>query len=152
MARFDVAARFAEKVDRRGPDECWEWTACRTRTGYGSFGMCGRVYSAHRAAFLLHHGREAAGCVLHRCDNRSCVNPAHLFEGTQAENIQDMDSKRRRARGAALRRNKLTESDVPVIRALYRWSGFLNREIAAEYGVAVNTISAITAGTSWAHV
>lgn len=149
----DLESRFWEKVAKSGPGECWEWTASRSRTGYGHLGMGdGSTRPAHRVSFLLHHGRWPDPCCLHSCDNRACVNPAHLFEGTQRENIADMDSKSRRAMGERLRRNKLSGSDIPIIRALHRWSGFVNREIAAEYGVATNTISEITAGKAWAHV
>lgn len=145
--------RFWAKVVKAGPDECWKWTASMTRTGYGTFGFSGgATYLAHRVSFFLAHGRWPEPCCLHRCDNPGCVNPAHLFEGSQLENVADMDRKKRRARGVALRRNRLSEADIPVIRALHEWSGFTNREVAEEYGVATNTISEITAGRNWTHV
>lgn len=85
--------RFWEKV-RKGP-QCWEWTGSRVR-GYGYFGAWGRVRLAHRVSWQLRHGEIPPGlCILHRCDNPSCVRPGHLFIGTQRDNMQDAKRKGR---------------------------------------------------------
>ncbi len=93
-----VAERFWPKVDRRGPDECWEWKAARQAEGYGKMFTTNRCRPerAHRVSWVLHHGPIPDGMfVLHRCDNPPCVNPAHLFLGTNLDNIEDMGRKGR---------------------------------------------------------
>jgi hypothetical protein len=92
-------ARFRAKVDVRGPDECWPWMACLNTYGYGAFtigyGAARRTEKAHRVAFFLEHGRWPVPYGYHRCDNRPCCNPAHIFEGTAVDNNADMRAKGR---------------------------------------------------------
>lgn len=90
-----LKSRFLKKVHRRN-DGCWEWRGCRTIWGYGQFWMDGRMFPAHRAAYyLLKEENPREKFVLHRCDNRECVNPDHLWLGTQKDNIQDAITKGR---------------------------------------------------------
>jgi hypothetical protein len=96
--------RFWAKVDRGDPDECWTWLAYRRPDGYGSLrmgtlGVDRRNERAHRLSWTLANGPIPAGLlVLHRCDNPSCVNPAHLFLGTDQDNADDRQSKGRGVR------------------------------------------------------
>lgn len=85
--------RFWDKVDVKGKDECWLWTAS-TRNGYGAFKLDGRVVSAHRIAYALEFGWPK-NYVCHRCDIRICCNPKHLFDGTHSDNMKDAFNKGR---------------------------------------------------------
>ena len=160
-ARRPFYERLWSKIDKRGPDECWEWVAKERVSGYGKIGVGGRGRGstlAHRAVWEeLHgpipddgswHGRV----ILHTCDNRLCCNPAHLRIGSQADNVRDMDAKRRRrtvsAQGEAHHNAKLSEDDV---RAIRKATGSYP-EIAKHYGVSSKMIGYIKRGQSWRHV
>lgn len=91
-------ARFEAKVDKsQGADACWPWTSATRKTGYGCFRFNGRTHASHRIAYLIRHGHIPSDkpFVCHSCDNRICVNPAHLWPGTNSDNMQDMMRKGR---------------------------------------------------------
>lgn len=91
--------RFWAKVNRGGPDDCWEYQAKRDRGGYGRFWLDGKTRGAHVVAWLFTRGPVPAGlCVLHRCDNPPCCNPTHLFVGTFGDNNADRAAKGRSAK------------------------------------------------------
>lgn len=160
----ELATRFWIKVASVDPSACWPWTAGRNRLGYGKFGIEGRAHYAHRIAWELTHGPIPDGLrALHRCDNPPCCNPAHLFLGTQGENIQDMHDKGRHrpkvvhpippghARGEACHSAKLTAPDVLSIRqAASEGTDFPT--LAARYGVTKQSIWAIVHRKKWKHV
>ena len=101
MARFQerpLEARFWEKVDVRGPSECWPWLGAKNSRGYGTIRINGRTGRATHAACMLAYDRPVPSGfeVCHRCDNPSCVNPTHLWIGTKSDNMQDSIAKGRR--------------------------------------------------------
>lgn len=142
-------ARFWAKVDKSG--ECWTWTGDRVY-GYGRvFTSNGRV-KAHRLAWAVANNKTpGALCVLHSCDNRPCVNPAHLRLGTNADNNADMVERGQQVRGERNGSAKLTEANVREIRAL-NGTGLKRREIGDMFGLADSTICAILKGRKWKHV
>ena len=139
---------FWSKVDRSaGPDACWTWTgAVTSKWGYGCFGVA-KVHTrgAHKIAWLLTNGDNNGLCVLHRCDNRVCVNPAHLFLGTKIDNALDKVQKGRDSTAA------LKADQVRAIRvALAERKDFgLQTVLAKEYGVTVGVINRVAVGRSY---
>jgi hypothetical protein len=147
-----LAERFLEKVVRT--DNCWGWTASRNPNGYGQIGGRDRhLLLAHRVSYELFVGTIPDGmCVLHRCDNPSCTNPAHLRLGTKADNSRDMREKGR-SRGGGLWGEanpaaKLTAAQVRSIR-IDLANGHAIRAIARAYGRSQRCIQHIARGTHW---
>lgn len=138
--------RFFAKVDRNGPvpshvpglGPCHIWTGCIVYGGYGQISFLGKARRAHRVAYFLVHGRWPEPLALHKCDNRACVNPAHLFEGTYSDNAQDKAAKGRSAK-------RLTDPQVVEILRL-RAAGVAARKLGEQFGVTPTYIRMLARG------
>lgn len=158
----NLLERFESKFVRRGPDECWLWMASTQKgTGYGKLGRgpagSGWEY-AHRIAWQLANGEIPTDlCVLHRCDNRICVNPNHLFLGTKAVNADDRNRKGRTkpgrpSRGETNGRAKLSREDVVKIRLMRTTGAASFAEIGAAFGVSGEHARRVCAGQNWTDI
>jgi hypothetical protein len=133
MART-VEDRFWSKVDRTG--ECWVWTGYKDPTGYGKLHRSGKSCYAHRVSFELANGPVPPGCyVCHRCDNRGCVRPTHLFAGSPTDNAEDRDHKGRGLHGRP-KPKKLSAEQVENMRKRYAAGGVSTLRLASEYGIS----------------
>ena len=153
MARQQPWHRFWSRVDIRGPNECWEWQGGTDGgKGYGRirWGSPRKIrVGAHRVSWELHHGPIPDGMlVCHTCDNKPCVNPAHLFLGTNQDNLRDAAHKGRMARGEHQSSSKLTEPEVLEIYRRYWWGDSRN-VLAQEFGVSRASIWNIGTGKCW---
>lgn len=145
-------SNFLSRISKQ-ENGCWHWTGYVMKNGYGIFRPAGndRIL-AHRASFLIHHGILPEGRhVCHKCDNRKCVNPDHLFAGTRQQNMDDAVAKQRVHPGSKTGGSVLVESQVLEIREL-RKQGFRNVELAAMFGVCSASISLICSRHTWKHI
>ena len=141
--------RFQSKF--RVTPGCWIWVSGADEFGYGRFGAKGKTWRAHRYSFALYVGSlQDDMSVCHRCDTPSCVNPDHLFLGTNQDNVLDRVTKGRSARqlGPQNKASHLTEQDVHAIRQAV---GSLS-QIAARFGTSATNVAVIKKRTSWAHL
>lgn len=163
-----IIDRFWAKVNKSGPrptsgdavGNCWAWTASTDQHGYGCFGVGKSVVKAPRISWEIAFGpipksenKKTRLCVLHRCDNPACVNPTHLFLGTQADNMLDKVRKGRAnsPRGESAAKAKLTNEEVLRIRAEYA-AGCGLRALGRRYGVYHSAIFKIVRMKSWRHL
>lgn len=145
--------RFWSKVDVKGEDECWEWKKCKDKDGYGQYQINKKKYLSHRISWILENGDiPKKMCICHKCDNPSCVNPNHLFLGTNKNNSEDMTNKNRQAKGENQGLHKLTEKQILEIRLKYIPYKYTQQKLAEEYNISRSLIGYIVRNKIWKHI
>lgn len=153
MHRGSLEERFWEKVQKGSIEECWNWTGSYRSDGYGQLNL-GKTKegtgASHRLSWKFHFGEIPNKLhVLHSCDNKLCVNPNHLFLGTNADNMADKKKKGLQMKGEEIPTSKLTALQVIQIREL-RSKGHSQTKIAKLFGVTQSNVSNIINGKRWA--
>lgn len=142
--KVPLVERFWEKVEKA--EGCWLWTGALGANGYGVTFLDGKIKRAHRVSWLMATGTEVPSNLdcCHKCDNRRCVNPDHLFIGTRRDNMRDCVMKGRHP-------VKLTVENVREIRARSA-AGEVARTISASFGIHKNHVYKVVSGKAWSHV
>ncbi len=148
-----VIQRFLTECNHSTKDVCWDWSGMFNTNGYGRFSLNDKHRLSHRIAFEMFIGPIPDGyMVCHRCDNRRCVNPYHLWLGTQSENLKDAFAKGRMFRpdtnGERNGNRKLDWPKVNAIRAMNSM-GIKKTLIAQSFGVSPSTIFEIASNKIW---
>jgi len=136
---------------------CWDWTKSLTSSGYGkiytdSLGRRSKLETVHRLMYKLFIGKIPDHMqVCHKCDNKRCVNPTHLYAGTQQDNTNDAKERHLLARGEKNGYAKLTSSQVQQIR-VFKLNGMSSRDIGTKFNITQRHANAIIKGNSWNHI
>lgn len=153
-----IAERFWEKVDKRGPNECWPWKAAKGPSGHGQFRIGSKKDSsmrsvpAARVAYELTYGPMEEGLeACHKCDNPPCCNPSHIFPGTHKENMEDMANKGRSSQGERDSQAKLTADQVRQIRQLCA-EGMTQENVGKHFGITQGAVWLIVTRKRWKHI
>ena len=149
-----IEDRFFEKVKKT--KTCWIWIASLYPNNYGKFWIKdNKSIGAHRFSWELHNGSIINKLqVLHKCDNPSCVNPKHLFLGTQLDNMRDKVKKKRHVvlKGEEVKTSKLTIAQVKKIRDLYSKGNITQKELSKQFKVCRQNINMIVNNKRWLHI
>ena len=164
--RMSIEEIFWLYVNKDGPihpvhGQCWEWIGGCFSSGYGQVGSRkGPAKRAHVLSWIIHNGPTKGKLVCHKCDNKKCVNPDHLFIGSHADNHKDRNEKGRQASGEKVwHLAKLTDKQVVEIRRRYKNRKFNKRDpvngikaLSIEFGVNVQAIKGVVSGRTWKHL
>jgi predicted XRE-type DNA-binding protein len=157
--RGNYEERFWRKVNKNSgvtspfaDGECWEWTKGLFTNGYGAFNYYGKNVHSHVFSWFLHSGLWPDKLVLHKCDNRRCVRPDHLWLGTNADNMKDKKDKGRTAKEESHGSSKLTKKQVWKIHKLYREKGLTQENISLKINISRGQVSYIVDGKCWPNI
>lgn len=149
LKKYNLPDRMIAKLTVEG--NCVVWTGYRLKQGYGRLSYEGKLWLAHRLAFFFAKGYiDPSKCILHKCDNPSCVNPNHLKQGTKQENTLDSVRKGRHVNNSGMANGRaiLTPSKVKTIRKLEA-KGIPRKQLAQRFNVSIATIQRVAAKTNW---
>lgn len=154
-----ILQRFWDKVDIKTENECWNWKAStrgHSTHDYGRFYFRKTRIQSHRVAWIISFGEIPIGLkVCHKCDNPKCVNPNHLFLGTQEDNMKDCKKKGRTGQnltcGTTRYNAKVNDQKVKIIRAMFD-NGYTNKGLSKMFEIAPSTICDIVKRRTWRHI
>lgn len=156
--RLPEKERFFNRIQKSLYNDCWLWIGNKNRQGYGIFfDDSGKEVRAHRYSYFIEYGHlDKTKYVCHTCDNPSCVNPKHLWEGTAKDNNEDCRNKNRAKyppdqKGENHSQHKLTEDDVLFIRQEFK-AGVSQADLMRKYNMSRNTIHKICKNKTWKHI
>jgi hypothetical protein len=143
----DFLSRFVKR-----PSGCWEWTGTIEKRGYGVLQIEKKQWRAHRYSYIRTYGHVPDDVLIcHKCNNKLCVNPEHLYKGTHRDNMDDVITAGVQ-KGVNNGRARLTEADVLEIRRLYATKKYTQNELAIQFNVYQSRISDIVTLTQWKHL
>jgi len=151
--KLSLEERLRKHIVFSTKTSCWEWTRHITKWGYGVVKVEGKAQLAHRISYLVFKGDPIGMCVLHTCDNPKCINPDHLFLGTNSDNVKDKVSKNRQSKigeypGERHHSAKLTNKDVLFIRE----KTLSQTKLARMFETTQPNISLIQNRVNWTHI
>lgn len=148
-----LSERFWSKVSVIQRNKCWIWNGCVTPQGYGNITVDGKCLKAPRVAFFLRNGKWPRHAC-HKCDNPSCCNPDHIFDGTHADNMKDMALKKRNKTDVGEKHGGavLTNKQVARIRELYKEGKLSQKTIAEVFKCSQPTVWRIVNRKNWTHL
>ena len=145
--------RFWMRVNVKNEEECWKWLGSFSSTGYGQIVVNGKNSRTHRVSWVLHYGDIPKRLhVLHKCDNRWCVNPRHLYLGTNLDNIKDKISRGRHSKGTMRPMAKLTDEKVRQMRTKFLGGKHTYFEVAKDFNMSLGQTWMIINQKAWKHV
>ena len=149
--KSNTLEQFYERINKT--ETCWLWTGTVANNGRGVFKINNKLKQAHRISYEVHFGEIPQGLlVCHKCDNGLCVNPEHLFLGTQQDNINDCVNKNRNAKGSKNWNTKLNEEKVKMIRTADFSERGSKAKISRELGISQTALNYVISGKNWGHI